>query len=58
MCSASRTWTVETLIEKSYAGERYRTIIIAVFGVMASLLAAVGLYGVSVRAATRRRFTR
>ena len=42
------------LIEKSYGGERYRTVIIGVFGVMASLLAAVGLYGVSVRAAARR----
>ena len=52
--SVLQTTSVETLIEKSYAGERYRTVIIAVFGVMASLLAAVGLYGVSVRAATRR----
>lgn len=52
--SVLQTTAVETLIEKSYAGERYRTVIIAVFGVMASLLAAVGLYGVSVRAATRR----
>ena len=46
--------TLPALIEKSYASERYRTVIVAVFGVMASLIAAVGLYGVSVRAAARR----
>ena len=50
----TKTATLPDLIEKSYAAERYRTVIIAVFGAMASLLAAVGLYGVSVRAATRR----
>lgn len=43
-----------TVIEKSYASERYRTVIVTVFGVLAALLAAVGLYGVSVRAAARR----
>jgi hypothetical protein len=37
-----------TVIEKSYAPERYRTVIVTVFGVLAALLAAVGLYGVSV----------
>jgi predicted permease len=48
------TSSLPKLIQKSYAGERYRTTIIALFGVMASLLAAVGLYGVSVRAAAQR----
>ena len=49
-----QTAALPGLIEKSYAAERYRAVIIAVFGVMASLLAAVGLYGVSVRSAARR----
>lgn len=42
------------LVEKSFAAERYRTVIVSVFGAMAALLAAVGLYGVSVRSAARR----
>ena len=45
---------IPQLIEKSYAAERYRTLIVTLFGIMASVLAAVGLYGVSVRAAARR----
>ena len=46
--------SIPQLIEKSYAAERYRTLIVTLFGIMASVLAAVGLYGVSVRAAARR----
>ena len=49
-----KTSTLPQLIEKSYAAERYRTMLVSVFGAMAALLAAVGLYGVSVRAAGRR----
>ena len=49
-----QTVALPTLIEKSYAPERYRTVIVTVFGVMAALLSAVGLYGVSVRSAARR----
>jgi hypothetical protein len=52
--SLLETASLPVLIEKSYAAERYRTVIVSVFGVMALLLAAVGLYGVSVRAAARR----
>jgi ABC-type antimicrobial peptide transport system permease subunit len=48
------TASLPVVIEKSFAAERYRTTIVAVFGGMAALLAAVGLYGVSVRAAARR----
>ncbi len=48
------TKTLPSAIEQSFAAERYRAMIVSVFGVMASLLAAVGLYGVSVRSATRR----
>lgn len=49
-----RTVTMPQLIQKSYAAERYRTLLVSVFGAMAAFLAAVGLYGVSVRAAGRR----
>jgi ABC-type antimicrobial peptide transport system permease subunit len=46
--------TLPAAIEKSYAAERYRAVLVSAFGVMAALLAAVGLYGVSVRSARRR----
>ena len=49
-----QTAAIPVLIEKSFAAERYRTMIVAVFGTMAAMLVAVGLYGVSVRAAARR----
>lgn len=42
------------LVQRSYAEERYRTVIVTAFGALAALLAAVGLYGVTLRAATRR----
>ena len=48
------TASLPAVIEKSFAAERYRTTIVAVFGGMAALLTAVGLYGVSARAAARR----
>jgi putative ABC transport system permease protein len=43
------------LVARSYAEERYRTVIVAAFAALAAILAAVGLYGVTVRAAARRR---
>lgn len=43
-----------TLVEKSYSSERYRTVLIAAFAMVAALLAAVGMYGVGTRAAVRR----
>jgi putative ABC transport system permease protein len=46
--------SIPARIEKSYAAERYRTMLVTAFGAMAALLAAVGLYGVSVRSASRR----
>lgn len=41
-------------IEKSYGVARYRMILVSLFGAVAALLAAIGLYGVSTRAASRR----
>ncbi|MEP6732750.1 MAG: ADOP family duplicated permease [bacterium] len=46
--------SVPTVIEKSYAAERYRTLLVSAFGAMAALLAAIGLYGVSIRTAKGR----
>jgi predicted permease len=50
-------WTLDQmsdLMERSFADERYRTMLIALFGVVAVILAAVGMYGVTARAAARR----
>jgi ABC-type antimicrobial peptide transport system permease subunit len=46
--------TLPTAIAQSYSAERYRTVLVSAFGVMAALLAAIGLYGVSLRSARRR----
>lgn len=43
-----------SLIERSYAEERYRTVLVSLFGIMASALAAVGMFGVISRAIARR----
>jgi predicted permease len=46
--------TMDDLIKASYGDERFRTALITLFGVMASVLAAVGMYGVTSRAVTAR----
>lgn len=43
-----------SLVAKSYSNERYRTVLIVAFAMIAALLAAVGMYGVGTRAAVRR----
>ena len=43
-----------TLVEKSYAQERYRATIVAVFGLLASILAGVGVFAVSTRSIAAR----
>ena len=43
------------LISRSFAEERYRTLLIDLFGITAALLAAAGMYGVVSRAVARRR---
>jgi putative ABC transport system permease protein len=45
---------VETLIRRSFGEERFRTALIVLFGVIAALLSAVGMYGVTARAVARR----
>ena len=42
------------LVARSFAEERYRTVLIGMFGVLAVVLAAVGMYGVTSRAVSRR----
>jgi predicted permease len=46
--------TMTELLRRSFAEERYRTMLIGMFGVLAALLAAVGMYGVTSRAVSRR----
>jgi predicted permease len=51
-----RTDVMSELVKKSFASERFRTLLVSLFGVLAALLASVGLYGVTARAVgTRRR---
>jgi predicted permease len=45
---------VESLIHRSFGEERFRTALIALFGTIAAILAAVGMYGVTSRAVARR----
>jgi predicted permease len=42
------------LIRQSYADERYRMSLVTAFGLMAAILAAVGMYGVTSRAVNAR----
>jgi predicted permease len=50
----TKTERMETALRRSFAEERFRTMLIVLFGVMAAALAAVGMYGVTDRAVTRR----
>jgi ABC-type antimicrobial peptide transport system permease subunit len=45
---------VSSLVSRSFAEERFRTTLVALFGAMAVLLATVGMYGVTSRAVSRR----
>jgi predicted lysophospholipase L1 biosynthesis ABC-type transport system permease subunit len=46
--------TMTDLLRRSFAEERYRTMLIGMFGILAAVLAAVGMYGVTSRAVSRR----
>jgi ABC-type antimicrobial peptide transport system permease subunit len=46
--------TMTSLIRNSSEEERYRTTLMSLFGIMAAVLAAVGMYGVTSRAVGRR----
>ncbi|HEU4785892.1 MAG TPA: ABC transporter permease [Gemmatimonadaceae bacterium] len=45
---------VQSLIHRSFGEERFRTALIGLFGTMAAVLAAVGMFGVTARAVGRR----
>ncbi|HEV8217317.1 MAG TPA: ABC transporter permease [Gemmatimonadaceae bacterium] len=54
---AATTQTLETMtvmVNRSFAEERYRSLLVSLFGVVAAVLAAVGIYGVTSRAVSRR----
>jgi predicted lysophospholipase L1 biosynthesis ABC-type transport system permease subunit len=46
--------TMATMVSRSFAEERYRALLVTLFGVIAAVLAAVGMYGVTARAVSRR----
>ena len=46
---------VPQLVSQSFAGERFRAVLIAIFAALAGVLAAIGIYGVTARAAIRQR---
>jgi ABC-type antimicrobial peptide transport system permease subunit len=50
----TQSGTMESLISKSASDERYRTLLMGVFGFLAAVLAAVGVFGVTARAVSRR----
>jgi putative ABC transport system permease protein len=45
---------MDDLIRASFAEERFRTTLVSAFGILATLLAAIGMYGVTARAVARR----
>ncbi|HEY4304855.1 MAG TPA: ABC transporter permease [Gemmatimonadaceae bacterium] len=46
--------TMDDMLTRSFAEERFRTALIVLFGAIAAVLAAVGLFGVTARAVSRR----
>lgn len=50
-----RVDVMSDLVRRSFASERFRTLLVSLFGLLAALLASVGLYGVTARAVGQRR---
>jgi ABC-type antimicrobial peptide transport system permease subunit len=50
----TQSGTMASLISRSASDERYRTLLMGVFGVLASVLAGVGVFGVTARAVALR----
>lgn len=51
----TRVDAVPTLVSQSFAGERFRAVLIAIFAVLSGTLAALGIYGVTARTVVRQR---
>jgi ABC-type antimicrobial peptide transport system permease subunit len=51
----TRVDAVPQLVSQSFAGERFRAVLITIFAVLAGALAAIGIYGVTARAVVRQR---
>jgi putative ABC transport system permease protein len=49
-----RSGTMESLISSSASDERFRTLLMGAFGILASALAAVGVFGVTARTVAQR----
>ncbi|MFI5233527.1 MAG: ABC transporter permease [Gemmatimonadales bacterium] len=50
-----RTEVMSELVKKSFASERFRTMLVTLFGVLAVIIASVGLYGVTARTVGHRK---
>ena len=50
----TRTQGMDDLIRASFAEERFRTVLVALFAAIAALLVAIGTFGVTARAVARR----
>ena len=52
--SVANVDTMDELLRRSFAEERYRAALVSLFGVLSVVLAAVGMYGVTARAVAGR----
>jgi predicted permease len=50
-----RADVMSELVKKSFASERFRTMLVSLFGILAAIIASVGLYGVTARGVSQRR---
>lgn len=51
----TRVDAMPELVDRSFAAERFRTMLIGVFAIVAGMLATIGTYGVTARAVVRQR---